>query len=39
MRYMPVIGDYQDVVGPMRAIAHGVDESQKGAPHKAVDAI
>jgi hypothetical protein len=27
MRHVPIIGDYQDMVGPPRAFAHGMHES------------
>jgi hypothetical protein len=36
---MPIIGEYQDVVGPTRAFAHGMHESQEGDPRKAAEAI
>ncbi len=39
MRQMPIIGDYQDVVGPTRAFAHGMQESQEGDPRNAAEAV
>lgn len=39
MRHMPIMCDYQDVVGPTRAFAHGMHESQEGDPRKAAEAI
>jgi NAD(P)-dependent dehydrogenase (short-subunit alcohol dehydrogenase family) len=39
MRHMPIMCDYQDAVGPTRAFAHGMHESQEGDPRKAAEAI
>jgi NAD(P)-dependent dehydrogenase (short-subunit alcohol dehydrogenase family) len=39
LRHMPVMDVYQDAVGPMRAFAHAMDNTQEGDPRKAAEAI
>lgn len=39
LRHMPVIDAYQDIVGPTRAFAQGMDQTQEGDPAKAAAAI
>jgi NAD(P)-dependent dehydrogenase (short-subunit alcohol dehydrogenase family) len=39
LRHMPVIDAYQDIVGPTRNFAHGMDQTQEGDPAKAAVAI
>ena len=39
LRHMPVMDAYQDAVGPMRAFAHAMNNTQEGDPRKAVEAI
>ena len=39
LRHMPVMDAYQDAVGPMRAFAHAMNNTQEGDPRKAVKAI
>jgi NAD(P)-dependent dehydrogenase (short-subunit alcohol dehydrogenase family) len=39
LRHMPMIDAYQDIVGPTRDFAHGMDQTQEGDPAKAAVAI
>jgi NAD(P)-dependent dehydrogenase (short-subunit alcohol dehydrogenase family) len=39
LRHMPMIDAYQDIVGPTRNFAHGMDQTQEGDPAKAAVAI
>ncbi len=39
LRHMPMIDAYQDIVGPTRDFAHGMDQTQEGDPAKAASAI
>jgi NAD(P)-dependent dehydrogenase (short-subunit alcohol dehydrogenase family) len=39
LRHMPMIDAYQDIVGPTRNFAHGMDQTQEGDPVKAASAI
>jgi NAD(P)-dependent dehydrogenase (short-subunit alcohol dehydrogenase family) len=39
LRHMPMIDAYQDIVGPTRNFAHGMDQTQEGDPTKAAVAI
>jgi NAD(P)-dependent dehydrogenase (short-subunit alcohol dehydrogenase family) len=39
LRHMPILDAYRDVVGPIRAFSHGMNNTQDGDPRKAAEAL